>query len=356
MDIKKIFIFVMFFSVFNICFFATQANAIPCKDSNNQNVNVQGFSTALVYCVKNSIQNAITRTNGTEGYLPTFSKFMNSFMWAAVMLTIGLFGVKLVTMGVDQVLKEGAELIFRIAIVATLVLGASYFYVTALQIMGVLIGFVSGGFAGAGDIPTCSFGGAGTLLSSLPADAKPTEFLAWVKVDCMMQGMIGLSTNPATIMLGMAFIIGAALFSGTFGIAVVIAAVIALITALITIGRAIYVFILSYFVVGLLMVMTPLFAPLLLFDNGYTREFFWKWVSQILSYMLQPMFLIAFLSFAVMVQDQFINKNIAGCVPETFGAGGVPSSLGSGICSFKDLLDKNPEKATGKTIRFSYRN
>jgi hypothetical protein len=351
MNIGKIFIFTACFLLFNIFLLATEAKALACRDGNNNDINVEGFSTAIVYCVKNSIKNAITRANGTEGYLPEFAKFATPFMWAGVMLAISLFGVKLVTMGVDQVLKESMELVFRIAIVASLVLGASYYYTQALNIMGVLIGFVATGFVNVAP-PDCTFG-------TLPPDANATEFLAWQKIDCMIQGMIGLSTDPKTIVMGMGFIIAVSLLSGTFGIAVAIAGLTALILVIMTIARAIYIFILSYFVVGLLLVMTPLFAPMLLFDNGYTRKFFWNWVSGILSYILQPMFLIAFLSFAVMVQDKFINGSFKEgspgatapyCKPETFSTGG-DSVNGSGVCSFRDLLapGEDPKNYTSST-------
>jgi type IV secretory pathway VirB6-like protein len=73
----------------------------------------------------------------------------------------------------------------------------------------------------------------------------------------------------------------------------------------------VYLTLLAYVTLAFLCVLTPLMAPLLIFQSSdnksYTREFFNRWVNQIIATLFQPVFIIAYLSFAVSVMDYFID-------------------------------------------------
>jgi type IV secretory pathway VirB6-like protein len=82
---------------------------------------------------------------------------------------------------------------------------------------------------------------------------------------------------------------------------------------------------LSYFLIGLLIAIGPLVIPFKVFDNKFTTEIFWKWVGMLSSCIIQPMFIVGFLSFVVLVEDQFVDGNLPTCAAGT-------------ACSFKQMM------------------
>ena len=325
------------------------AQAAICQDNNNQEVT--GFTTAVVYCVKNTIKNAILGdvNKGTTGYLKPIVTFLLPYLWAAVMLSVVMMGIKLATLGVEEVLRETMELVSRIAIAVYLIYNAGYLYDASLSIMGELVSIVSTGFINVANGDVGQSACFTQAQNGLPQDAVKSEYVPWVGIDCMANALLGVATGPVVVTTSLVVIIGAALFSGTLGLAVIIMAIMAIGIFLLAIMRAVYVFILSYFILAMLIVITPLIAPLLIFENGYTREFFWKWVELILSTIIQPMFIIGFLSFMVMVENVFVNgtdQDLPNCKLETF-SGLSDSTQNEGICSFKQILNgKDPKSYT----------
>jgi hypothetical protein len=66
---------------------------------------------------------------------------------------------------------------------------------------------------------------------------------------------------------------------------------------------------------------------------------FWKWTSMLGSAIIQPMFIIGFLSFSVMIEDSFIEGSNKSCVlPQFNQTTGETLKEGSGVCSFKQLI------------------
>ncbi len=330
-----------------------------CNDATN--AGVKGFTVAVIYCVKASLSEALTgvsRTGGAApaptpagGYIGQVVKFLAGYKWAAITLAFALYGVKLSTVSVEELLKESASLLFRMAIVLWLVDNMATYYGAATDAAGELVTWVSAGFAQV--TQSCT-------PDTIPSGANAAEYTVWQEYDCMFGSLMGAAFSGASITLTIVVIIAAAVFSGGLGVIVVMLAITAFIMVLITLARSIYVLLLSYFVLALLFVIGPLIVPILVFDNKFLREIFWKWVGLIMSTIFQPMFIIGFLSFSVMVMDTFVEGVVRtdgtsngpiSCQFATF-SGTKQTSQGSGICSFKQLLtnQQNPGNPTQSDI------
>jgi|GEM_PF-990327 len=321
-----------------------QFNPLPqpqfalCQDESG--AAVQGLTVSIIYCVRERIIDAVNGKNGQPGYIAKVTTLMKPFMWAAITLAITLYGVKLVNMGVQKFQKETFELAFRIAIVLYLVSNAGSFFLQAGSIMGELIALVSGG------LNTLLQGGATVCstspLPALPAGSMQDEYIVWEYFDCIFRTLLG-AVNVSNALGGLVIVLAASLFAGAWGIAIIMIGITAVIALMLSMFRSIYIYLLSFIMIGLLMTLTPMMAPLLVFDNGYTREMFWKWVEMIVATLFEPMIITGFLLFSIFVQNQFVNGEstvFPNCVPETFSMGGtVTTDNNSGLCSFKQIFD-----------------
>lgn len=362
-----------------------EAHAAICKDSLGNDV--KGFTVALVFCVRSSITDALTGSHitnimdaGHQGYLTQVIQFLTAYKWAAITLAIALYGVKLATVNVEELLKESSGLLFRIAFVVFICanLGAagqtqlynspngSGIYGIAVDFAGELVSFVSLGFAKITQHCSAQF-------AALPAGVNQQEYSVWQAFDCIFEGLLGGTAGATFAAAAIILALAAAIFSGGLGVAVLVLAVTLFVMILLSLGRAVYTYILSYFVLALLIIIGALIVPLFVFESEYTKGIFWKWVSLIVSTMMQPLFLVEFLSFFMMTDYQFIYGSFssqpdtptangayvftdgtqARCNPQPYAEyadanNGHPDiGNGSGVCSFPQLLASCGGNITG---------
>lgn len=297
-----------------------------------------GITVSVIYCTRAIITDALTGSHlsgllnmQNGGFLGVIVKLLAPYEWAAITLAVTLYGVKLVTMEVREVLKESASLLFRVVLVVYMIasLNSAQFYHSGTgdglygalaDGMGELVAIVSTAFKQT--IPGCN--------PAIPVGANVSEYKVWGEFDCMFSTMFNLSA-PGAVGVGIIAMAGAALFSAPVGVAILMMAITLFVQIFLTLSRAIYTLLLSYLLLALLTIIAPLLIPLLVFDNGFTRDVFWKWVGMVCSTIFQPLFMIGFLAFFVMVEDQFIDGNLASC---QLGKGGYASA-----CSFKQIMN-----------------
>lgn len=331
--------------------------ASVCKDG--QGKDVQGFTVAMIFCIRSSITDALTGSQLTNiihytqgGYLTQVVIFLTPFKWAAITLAVALYGVKLMTVSVEELVKESSFLLFRIGFVLFLIdnLGEAHhttlyssqtgngIYGAAADFAGEFVGFLSKAFD--------------TIMQKmqschppiLPYGANLQEYKVWQAFDCIFQDLMGGSDAKNFAVAVVVLVLMASLFSGGFGIAVLILGITLFVMVLLSLMRAVYSVILAYFILALLIIIGPLIIPVLVFDSKFTQEIFWKWVSLIASIILQPLFIIGFLAFFIMTEYEFIDGAFPGCNMQSYvnDDNGVKLGTGKGICSFKQIMDTCP--------------
>ncbi len=325
-------------------------NGALCLDTAGKNV--QGFTVAVVYCVRAIITDALTGSNTSGvismpggGYLGQIITLLTPYKWAAITLALTLFGVKLTLMNSEHLLKDSASLLFRSAIILFLIdnlTGAGIYsspagngiYVALTDAADEMVSFVSMGF----NQFTCA------SPPAAPAGPPAGAYKVWQEFDCIFQSLMNVGSDPATVGVGVGvgivMILAAAFFSGALAVFLIITAITLFVLVLMTLLRAIYVILLSYFSLAILMLVAPLIIPLLVFDNKFVHELFWKWLGLISSIIFQPLFLIGFMSFAVMVESQFIDGQFSQCVPMPNASPGSKPALPAGdVCSINQLIN-----------------
>ena len=131
----------------------------------------------------------------------------------------------------------------------------------------------------------------------------------WDMVDCKLAKYLGIGDNPdnasvpQVLWLGMLSVI-----SSGYGIPIFIFTLLVLIFIIMVSYRVVHIYIMAFIALALLVYISPLFIPAVLFEQ--TKKYFKKWMAHIISYILQPVILFAFLSFMFAVTDEaFFGKN-----------------------------------------------
>lgn len=124
----------------------------------------------------------------------------------------------------------------------------------------------------------------------------------WDMIDCKVSKLLGIGINlsapeqPHVLMVGVSLF-----FSSILGQVVFPLTIIFLVFITMVILRMIHMYLMAFIAIVMLIYMSPLVVPTLLFK--YTRSMFDTWVRQLIAYSLQPVIMFTFLSFLFSAMD-----------------------------------------------------
>jgi hypothetical protein len=126
----------------------------------------------------------------------------------------------------------------------------------------------------------------------------------WGRVDCALNSLIGGIFNPAFLIAGLVGFFLACFLSGTFGIFIALVGAAMFFYLIIAVLRATYITISAYVALALMAIISPIFITMILFKVTY--GYFEKWLKLTIGFMLQPMFLFAYLSMMLAAFDTVV--------------------------------------------------
>jgi type IV secretory pathway VirB6-like protein len=175
----------------------------------------------------------------------------------------------------------------------------------------------------------------------------------WDTIDCKLSKYLGIGDNkvfhddgtvtrtwhPQILWIG-----ATSAVSTYLGIPIFIITVIVLIFLILVTIRAVHIYIMAFIGLLMLMFISPLIIPAALFK--YTKDIFDRWFKQVFSYLIQPIILFGFLSFAFVTFDVIFFGENENFVPITTDTVEVPYRLaGSGpfgeAMAYSDCDDEN---------------
>lgn len=187
-----------------------------------------------------------------------------------------------------------------------------------LAILGVkitLIGFFSYNFGGAFPVILdfmeellgliSGYANTSYSLSICPNLSGADSRLIWQRVDCTIAMLIG-GIGPISLLGGITGFLLAASFSGTFGLFIATMGFLMILQLLLAIARAIYIFLTSYMAISVMVLVSPLFVPMMLFS--FTKPYFDKWLKLLFGFIFQPIFLFAFLFMMLAAFDTVVYR------------------------------------------------
>lgn len=227
-----------------------------------------GFAYKVVTCIRDTVIEAVRL------FLVPFSEYMANTIIVAMTLAVVLYGTLLTVGRISAPRRDGFTLAIKIGCVALFAYNLGGFFPLLLWALDDMLDTV-------------------TLYMSFGVFLNCSTNL-WIRVDCALGEIIGGFGNGTILVSGIIGFLITCLFSGTAGLALFLLGLKFLMLIVTGIAHAAYTFIMSYVAMAVMVCVSPLFVPMVLFRT--TRGYFEKWLRLLIGFFLQPIILFAFLA------------------------------------------------------------
>jgi hypothetical protein len=131
-------------------------------------------------------------------------------------------------------------------------------------------------------------------------EGKETTAL-WDMIDCKLSKYLGIGDGPWSTSPKVLFVLLLAIVSTPFTIFLALLGALYLVLFSATIARMVFSYVQSMVMLFFLTFLAPLFIPAVLFN--FTKQYFNKWLDQVVANLLMPIFIFAFIGIAFSVMD-----------------------------------------------------
>lgn len=238
-------------------------------------------------------------------------------IYAAITFCIILFGIKAMSGNMENVGRESFLLAIKVACVVYFTSNLDFVFNSMIGIMDSLLDLVTrftkinGSVLGKLKCADDSFFGDSVIQSTL-YDFGLSSWPFWKRLDCILNGVIGLGQDPVSGKYNVRFSQGVLAFfiyciaSGLWGFFIFLMGFVMCITLVLCAMRAVQLYMLCFIMLAILTIMGVIFIPMILFKNETTSQMFKKWSISGIGYMLQPVLMFAFMSLLMTAYDQIM--------------------------------------------------
>jgi hypothetical protein len=254
-----------------------------------------GLANRVVGCIRQTLHNA------SEVFFDP-DRGMHSILARAIMalitLGVAIYGVMIVSGQVEKLNRDTFTLLIKITLV-------TYFVVNTQMLYEMILVAID-------SLATSVFQFSSTGLFGVCMQ----KFSVWERMDCMIDSVIGIRTSEITsasfkgfnekfigetMQRGLIATFFELMKSSSFGLLIGAMGFVFIYTMLFFVVRVLFTFLISFISLTFLLMIGPIFIPLIIFRA--TKQFFDKWIRLIISSALQPIVLVAFITFAVAAMD-----------------------------------------------------
>jgi type IV secretory pathway VirB6-like protein len=219
---------------------------------------------------------------------PVITLMVGGISKALFTLGVVFMGIKLMYVPDAQVAKKDMWLmVFKIAGISWFISDPYYFFTVAVTTLDELM---------------LAIGQAiGVKLCAGLSAAEQGNI--WSIFGCIFVKLLGYGTGAAAA-AGLTAIILASIFTGGVGFVVAITGLYVIIKLIFTVGRIIHIYVMAYIGIAFMFCVSFLFVPCYFFQES--RPYFDKWLKLTVGYILTPIFLFAFVGFALIAMREII--------------------------------------------------
>ncbi|WP_353278002.1 type IV secretion system protein [Wolbachia endosymbiont (group A) of Agelastica alni] len=290
------------------------------------------ITSMIVQCIKESLDNLVAGIDSSGSllrdenghnkgsFLSVAQKRLKNTVTAVLVLALILFSIKAMSGGVRSP-QEMYMLIIKFALVIYFTTGStmSHYYGELTRLSNGLSEIVLKASSESKGI--CNY-----EANDYKYSTRNYSYLApWDRLDCRILFYLGAPLEGIGGKIGTGGVVTLAILLGAAPVLLVAGSIIGIIfaggqilVALVCIFMAIllmmvilwlcYVFILSLVALSVIVILSPLFIPMVLFQH--TKGYFDGWVKELITYSLYPVILFAFLSFMFIACDKIYFKNL----------------------------------------------
>ncbi len=255
-----------------------------------------GIANRIVGCIRQTMHNAAeVYFNPDDGIHGIISKAIT----AVLLLGVVVYGMMMAAGMVEKINRDSVVLLIKIACISYFVVNTQMLYEMFLVIIDSLATQVF------------SFSSTTSVLGPCMAKAS-----IWERMDCMIDSVIGIKVSSITssnfqgfnqelggemLQRGMIGTFFQLMKSSSFGVVLGLMGFFFIYAMLFYLVRVLFAFLMSFMSLTFLMIIGPIFIPLVMFR--VTKQYFDKWVRLIIASCLQPILLVAFVTFGIAVLD-----------------------------------------------------
>ncbi|OCA06962.1 TrbL/VirB6 family protein [Wolbachia endosymbiont of Trichogramma pretiosum] len=299
------------------------------------------ITSMIVQCIKESLDNLVAgidssgdklkyeygEKKGQEkgSFLSVAQGRLKNTVTVVLILALILFSIKVMSGGVRSP-QEMYMLIIKFALVIYFTTGStmSHYYGELTKLSNGLSEIVLKASSESKNI--CNYESGTDYEYDRAGKRVSYSYLApWDRLDCRILFYLGAPLDGIGGKIGTGSVVTLAVLLGAAPVLLVAGSVIAIIfgggqilVSLVCIFMAIlmmmvilwmcYVFILSLVALSVIIILSPLFIPMVLFQH--TKGYFDGWLKELITYSLYPVILFAFLSFMFIACDKIYFKNL----------------------------------------------
>ncbi|MGL9779023.1 MAG: type IV secretion system protein, partial [Wolbachia sp.] len=294
------------------------------------------ITSMIVQCIKESLDNLVagidssgSPLNDKNGhnkgsFLSVAQKKLKNTVTAVLVLALVLFSIKAMSGGVQRP-QEMYMLIIKFALVIYFTTGStmSHYYGELTKLSNGLSEIVLKASSESKGI--CNYKAEDYEYDRAGKKVSYSYLAPWDRLDCRILFYLGAPLEGIGGKIGTGGVVTLAILLGTAPVLLVAGSIIGIIfaggqilVAIVCIFMAVlmmmvilwlcYVFILSLVALSVIVILSPLFIPMVLFQH--TKGYFDGWVKELITYSLYPVILFAFLSFMFIACDKIYFRNL----------------------------------------------
>lgn len=319
----------------------TTPTAPATTEKNSKCAKYVGLSNRIVMCLRETLDTATDKfygedTNGDgkpdSGFFKLVSRAITGFLTLAVII----YGILAAYGMLEKPGRDVMLLMVKLSLVVGFVVQSDAMYKTALTAMDNASAAVVRFAPNTGEIVAGM--GANRLecinnmveaskkrQTNAKGEDRPNYSAAWVGMDCVIDTVIGIKVTDDMnnqslgdsygeltgnrkvddktpgMARGLINFFFSSMQSSIMGILLAIIGFIFVYTLVWLVLKAMFVYLAGYIGIAFMMIFAPVFIPLVLFR--VTSEYFKKWVKLTIAFALQPVIILAFVTFAVSAID-----------------------------------------------------
>ncbi len=285
-----------------------------------------GLTNHVAGCIRDTLDN--TTDAFFDGIYPIFSRAITGIMTLAVIV----FGVMASFGMLEKPGRDSIMLVLKLGMVAWLSTQSDVLYDKVINIMDTtaeaVISFVpdSGPITDNSGAVVNDFSQVTCLKAMHDAQAastsQPGVSAPWIAMDCMIDSVIGIrvaTSNPLPAgnlihafnerissfesgpARGLLYLFFSAMQTSIMGVILALIGFVFIWGTINLIIKALFIYLAGYLGLAALMIFAPLFIPMILFQS--TKSYFDKWIKLLISFALQPVIILVFVTFTIAAVD-----------------------------------------------------
>lgn len=299
--------------------------ASPAPASQSACADYYGITSRIVSCVREVVGNAMAV------YFEQFYPYIQGMVAGFLTLTVIIFGMLAAYGMLEKIGRDTFIFVLKLAMVSYFSANTGVIYTTALSVMDAAAGAVveftptSGPLTDEATIDQSSC--YKRMQENIQNSNSKTYSAPWLTVDCMLDSVFGIKVDSAIqtmngksppskgaadgwfnknlegngLSRGMTAFFFSSLQTSVLGLLFGAIGFFFLYGIVWLILKALFVYLGAFIALAFMCLFAPMFIPLVMFRA--TKNYFDKWVKLTLSFMLQPVIILAFVTFMLAAVD-----------------------------------------------------